>query len=105
MATKDFAKRLAKTSDSVEPDSERQRHSLVLRAWEVINSERELQGVLEAVADVLVLVVPFFGVALLSRQKREGAPWRCTSWMTPRFKMKALMISWSECESIYPPKP
>ena len=41
-------------------------HSLVLRAWEAVSTERSLQRVLEAVADVLLPVVPFNGVALIS---------------------------------------
>ena len=41
-------------------------HSLVLRAWEAVSSERSLQRVLEAVADVLIPIVPFNGVALIS---------------------------------------
>jgi formate hydrogenlyase transcriptional activator len=41
-------------------------HSLVLRAWEAVSTERSLQRVLEAVADVLLPAVPFNGVALIS---------------------------------------
>jgi formate hydrogenlyase transcriptional activator len=41
-------------------------HSLVLRAWEAVSTERSLQRVLDAVADVLLPVVPFNGVALVS---------------------------------------
>jgi formate hydrogenlyase transcriptional activator len=41
-----------------------QRHALVLRAWEAINAERQLSGVLAAVSEVLVPLVPFGGVAL-----------------------------------------
>jgi len=41
-----------------------QRHALVLRAWEAINAERELGGVLAAVSDMLAPLVPFGGVAL-----------------------------------------
>ena len=48
---------------------------LCSRAWEVINSERELQGVLEAVADVLVPVVPFVGIAIIAPEARQDAPW------------------------------
>jgi formate hydrogenlyase transcriptional activator len=40
------------------------RHSLVLRAWEAINAERELTGVLAAVGEVLAPEVPFGGLAL-----------------------------------------
>jgi formate hydrogenlyase transcriptional activator len=65
----------AKGSDIVEPAGERRRHSLVLQAWEAINSERELDGVLAAVAKVLVPVVPFFGVAIIAPEARQGAPW------------------------------
>src|SRR5262245_50507138 len=46
------------------PVNDEQRHTLVLRAWEVINAERELKGVLAAVSEVLVPLVPFGGVAL-----------------------------------------
>src|SRR5262249_18762291 len=43
-----------------------QRQSLVLRAWEAVSTERELQGVLEAITQVLVPVVPYNGVAIIS---------------------------------------
>jgi formate hydrogenlyase transcriptional activator len=75
MTTRNSAKRLAKTSNGVEPASERSRHALVLQAWEAINSERELEGVLAAVAKVLVPVVPFFAVAVIAPEARQGAPW------------------------------
>src|SRR5215475_2734097 len=75
MATNTSAMRLGKKPDGIEPVGERQRHSLVLRAWEVINSERELNGVLEAVAEVLVPVVPFFGIAIIAPEARQDAPW------------------------------
>jgi formate hydrogenlyase transcriptional activator len=75
MATKNPAMKHEKTSNGVEPAGELRRHSLVLRAWEVINSERELQGVLEAVADVLVPVVPFVGIAIIAPEARQDAPW------------------------------
>src|SRR5215468_897719 len=42
-----------------------QRQGLVLRAWETVSTERELQGVLEAITQVLVPVVPYSGVALI----------------------------------------
>src|SRR5262245_30820146 len=41
-------------------------HSLVLRAWEAVSTERSLQRVLDAVADVLLPAVSFDGVALVS---------------------------------------
>src|SRR5215468_12278318 len=86
MMTNDSAKRLAKSPNGIEPVTERQRHSLTLRAWEVINSERELQGVIEAVADVLVPVVPFFGIAIIAPEARQGAPWAMHVVGEPRCK-------------------
>src|SRR6266498_1584147 len=75
MTTMNSANRAIKRSSSIETASERQRHALVLQAWEAINSERELEGVLAAVADVLVPVVPFFGIAIIAPEARQGAPW------------------------------
>ena len=46
------------------PVNDEQRHALVLRAWEAINAERELKGVLAAVSEVLAPLVPFGGMAL-----------------------------------------
>jgi len=46
------------------PVNDEQRHALVLRAWEAINAERELKGVLAAVGEVLAPLVPFEGMAL-----------------------------------------
>src|SRR5262245_56345141 len=43
-----------------------QRQTLVLSAWEAVSTERELQGVLEAITQVLVPVVPYNGVAIIS---------------------------------------
>ena len=51
-----------------------QRHALVLHAWEAINSQRELGPVLAAVADVVVPVVPFFGVAIIAIEGHHGKP-------------------------------
>ncbi|MBO0861150.1 MAG: sigma 54-interacting transcriptional regulator [Chloracidobacterium sp.] len=75
MSTKNSAKRLVKTPDGAEPAGERGRHSLVLQAWEAINSERELEGVLAAVAKALVHAAPFFAVAVIAPEARRGAPW------------------------------
>jgi formate hydrogenlyase transcriptional activator len=38
----------------------------VLRAWEAVSSERELQGVLEAITNVLAPVVCYDGIAIIS---------------------------------------
>ena len=43
-----------------------QRHTLVLRAWEAVSVERDLGGVLAAVADVLTPVVPFVAIGIVS---------------------------------------
>lgn len=60
-----------------------QRHDLVLKAWEAINSERELDAVLSAVTEVLVPLVPFFGVTIIVPEAREG-PWALHVVGTPR---------------------
>ena len=54
----------ANTSTAGMRFNDEQRHALILRAWEAINAERELGGVLAAVSEVLVALVPFEGVAL-----------------------------------------
>ncbi len=75
MTAKIAAKKNAKRPNGDEAVGEGQRYRLVLRAWEVINSERELQGVLEAVTNVLVPVVPFFSIAIIAPEARREAPW------------------------------
>src|SRR4029450_9312625 len=60
------------------------RHALVLHAWEAINTERELDRVLAAVAEVLVPVVPFFGVAIIVPEARHSAPWAMHIVGTPK---------------------
>lgn len=52
-----------------------QRHALALRAWEAINSERELQGMLAAVADVLVPAVPMDGIGLIAFEIEKPRPY------------------------------
>src|SRR5215831_14495740 len=72
-----LVKKGPKTREKTEPRGEvniGQRHALVLQAWEAINSERGLQRVLAAVAEVLFPVVPFFGVAIIVIKGRKGAP-------------------------------
>lgn len=59
----------------MEAISQQQRHALVLQAWEVINSERELESILATVANLLVPIVPFFGIAIIAPEARQGAPW------------------------------
>src|SRR6516225_5526108 len=39
--------------------------ALMLRTWEAVSAERELHGVLAALADVLVPVVPFDSIAIV----------------------------------------
>ena len=45
--------------------SESQRFLLMLRTWEAVSAERELHGVLAALAEVLVPVVPFNSIAII----------------------------------------
>src|SRR5215813_15237179 len=75
MLTKNSTNKPTKPPNNTEPINQQQRHTLVLQAWEAINSERELEGVLAAVAKVLVPVVPFFAVAVIAPEARQGAPW------------------------------
>jgi formate hydrogenlyase transcriptional activator len=46
-----------------------QRFALMLRTWEAVSAERELHGVLGALADVLVPVVPFDSIAIIDFSK------------------------------------
>jgi formate hydrogenlyase transcriptional activator len=68
-------KSINKSLNSLEAINQQQRHALVLQAWEAINSERELDGVLATVAHVLVPIVPFFGIAIIAPEALQGAPW------------------------------
>src|SRR6516162_1685651 len=45
--------------------ADQQRFALMLRTWEAVSAERELHGVLAALADVLVPVVPFDAIAIV----------------------------------------
>jgi hypothetical protein len=72
MAIKKFVK---KPLDSLEAINQQQRHALVLQAWEAINSEREMESILATVANLLVPIVPFFGIAIIAPEARQGAPW------------------------------
>src|SRR5262245_44822115 len=105
MTTMNSANKTAKRSNNLEPASERRRHTLVLQAWEAINSERELQGVLEAVADVLVPVVPFFGIAIIAPEARQGAPWAMHVVGEPRCKDESVDDLVQRMRSTYPAHP
>ena len=48
---------------------DQQRFALMLRTWEAVSAERELHGVLGALADVLVPVVPFDSIAIIDFSK------------------------------------
>jgi formate hydrogenlyase transcriptional activator len=81
-------KRVARKEAKLAPTSKR--HALVLHAWEAINSERELDRVLAAVADVLVPVVPFFGVAIIAPEVVQGAPYAMHVVGVPRGEVESL---------------
>jgi len=53
----------ATTPSTLSADS--QRFTLMLRTWEAVSAERELPGVLAALSDVLVPVVPFDSIAIV----------------------------------------
>jgi formate hydrogenlyase transcriptional activator len=61
-----------------------QQQTLVLRAWEAVSTERELQGVLEAITQVLVPVVPYDGVAIISFEGMNHACIAAHIVCTPR---------------------
>ncbi|MGH9162699.1 MAG: sigma 54-interacting transcriptional regulator, partial [Vicinamibacteraceae bacterium] len=48
------------------------RHALVLRAWEAINAERDLDTVLATVADLLVPLIAFDAVSLIGFEEGKG---------------------------------
>src|SRR5215468_10141131 len=48
---------------------DQKRFALMLRTWEAVSAERELHGVLGALADVLVPVVPFDSIAIIDFSK------------------------------------
>jgi formate hydrogenlyase transcriptional activator len=52
----------------------RERQELVLQVWAAVNSERELDGVLAAVARLLAPVVNFQGIAIVTFDRSKGRP-------------------------------
>lgn len=52
-----------------------ERRSIVLRAWEVISAEREPNGVLASIVDVLLPHVPIFSVAAIVPGRKERGPY------------------------------
>jgi formate hydrogenlyase transcriptional activator len=48
------------------PLDAQQQQALILRVWEAVSTERELQGVLQAVGDVLAAAVPYDGLGIVS---------------------------------------
>ena len=52
-----------------------QRQTLVLRAWEAVSSERELQGVIEAITQVLIPVIPYESVVITSFDYLDYGPY------------------------------
>src|SRR5262252_235497 len=105
MTTMNSANRAIKRSSGIETASERRRRSLVLQAWEAINSERELEGVLAAVAKVLVPVVPFFGVAIIAPEARQGAPWAMHVVGEPKFEDESIDDVTERMRAKYPAHP
>jgi hypothetical protein len=61
-----------------------QRQSLVLRAWEAVSTERELQGVLEAITQVLIPVIPYESIVITSFDCMDYGPYAMHIIGTPR---------------------
>ncbi|HEV8040687.1 MAG TPA: GAF domain-containing protein [Bryobacteraceae bacterium] len=51
-----------------------ERRELAIEIWEAVNSERELDGVLAAVARLLAPVVNFQGIAIVTFDRSKGRP-------------------------------
>jgi formate hydrogenlyase transcriptional activator len=52
--------------------AEAQRSALLLRTWEAVSAERELPGVLAALAEVLVPIVPFDAIGIIDFAAEHG---------------------------------
>jgi len=52
--------------------TEAQRSALLLRTWEAVSAERELPGVLAALAEVLVPIVPFDAIGIIDFSAAHG---------------------------------
>jgi formate hydrogenlyase transcriptional activator len=61
-----------------------QRQTLVLRAWEAVSTERELQGVLEAITQVLIPVIPYESIVITSFDCLDYGPYAMHIIGTPR---------------------
>jgi formate hydrogenlyase transcriptional activator len=61
-----------------------QRRAVVLRAWEAVSTERELQGVLESITNVLLPVVPYDGLGIVSFDGENHDPYAIHVVDTPR---------------------
>ncbi len=80
------------------------RHALALRAWEAINSERELQGMLAAVADVLVPAVPMDGIGLIAFEIEKPRPYAIHVVGSPRREDESVedLIRRTHVSPVYP---
>src|SRR5262245_58591564 len=67
-----------------------QRQTLVLRAWEAVSSERELQGVIEAITQVLIPVVPFESVVITSFDCVDYGPYAMHIIGMPRLEGESI---------------
>jgi len=61
-----------------------QRQTLVLRAWEAVSSERELQGVIEAITQVLIPVIPYESIVIISFDCEDHGPYAMHIIREPR---------------------
>ena len=80
-----------------------QRQTLILRAWEAVSTERELQGVLEAITQVLVPVVPYDGVAIVPFDGVKHDCYAAHIVGAPRREGESLEEYFSRVEFVHPP--
>lgn len=86
------------TANPLPAVASRQRSALLLRVWEAINTERELPGVLAALADVLLPLIPFQSVAVV--RFNEQAEQEGTNDPHPLFAMHIVGQPQKEGESL-----
>jgi formate hydrogenlyase transcriptional activator len=80
-----------------------QKQTLVLRAWEAVSAKRELQGVLEAITQVLVPVVPYDGVAIIPFDGINHDCYAAHIVCAPRHEGETLQEYFSRLEAGRPP--
>jgi len=80
--------------------SHQQRSALLLRTWEAINTERELPGVLAALADVLLPLIQFNSIAIVRFHDCQPPGQEEIGDMHPLFAMHVVGLPQQEGETL-----